>query len=222
MNLVLRPIVTPSPWLWTPFALGSRSGIAWAHAMAPNAKIVLVEAASNLFSHPVQAVDVANTIPGVTEVSMSGSGREFSSEIPHDFHFTQPGVVYFAANGDIGGMTIYPTTSPNVVAAGGTTIHRDTSGHFIGETGWSGSGGGLSLYVPRPAYQGVISNIVGNACGVPDYSFNADPNIGVSVYDSTACQGEERWLVFGGTTATACSRSPSTGATRMQRHRGGL
>ena len=173
--------------------------------MAPSAKIVLVEAASNFFSALFQAVDVGNTIPGAAEVSMSWGGSEFFSEINNDFHFTHPGVVYFAASGDTGGATIYPSTSPNVVAAGGTTIHRDTSGNFIGETGWSGSGGGPSLYEPRPSYQGVISSIVGNARGVPDYSFDADPNSGVSVYDSTACQGMSGWLVFGGTSVASPS-----------------
>ena len=34
---------------------------------------------------------------------------------------------------------------------------------------------------------------------MPDYSFDADPNTGVSVYDSTRCQGVSGWLLFGGT-----------------------
>ena len=179
--------------------------IEWAHAMAPSAKIVLVEAASNLLSDLLQAVDVANTIPGAAAVSMSWGGSEFSSESLNDFHFTQRGIVYFAASGNTGGATIYPSTSPNVVAAGGTTIHRDTSGNFTGETGWSSSGGGPSLYEPRPSYQDVISSIVGNARGVPDYSFNADPNSGVSIYVSTVCHRMSGWLVFGGTSVAAPS-----------------
>jgi subtilase family serine protease len=36
--------------------------IEWAHAMAPNAKIVLVEAASNSFSNLMSAVDLASQI----------------------------------------------------------------------------------------------------------------------------------------------------------------
>ena len=54
--------------------------IEWAHAMAPNAKIVLVEAASNSFSDLFRAVDVASSLvsnggTGYGMVSMS-SGRE--------------------------------------------------------------------------------------------------------------------------------------------------
>jgi kumamolisin len=42
---------------------------------------------------------------------------------------------------------------------------------------------------------------------VPDYSFDADPQTGVSVYDSTSCQGSSGWLVFGGTSVAAPSLS---------------
>ncbi len=183
--------------------------IEWAHAMAPGAKIVLVEAASNRFNDLFAAVDVASnyiashTVPG--EVSMSWGGSEFSSEASNDSHFTTAGIVYFASSGDTGGVTIYPGVSPNVVSAGGTTIHRDSSGNFTGETGWSGSGGGPSQYEPRPTYQSAVSAIVGSQRGVPDFSFDADPNSGVSVYDSTSCQGMSGWLVFGGTSVASPS-----------------
>jgi len=183
--------------------------IEWAHAMAPNARIVLVEAASNRFSDLFQAVDVASNIVsqngGVGEVSMSWGGSEFSTEASSDSHFTAPRVVYFAASGDTGGQRIYPGVSPNVVSAGGTTINRDSSGNFVSETGWSGSGGGPSQYESRPSYQDGISAIVGTQRGAPDFSFDADPNSGVSVYDSTPCQGFSGWLVFGGTSVSSPS-----------------
>ncbi len=184
--------------------------IEWAHAMAPSARIILVEAKSSSFADLFTAVDVASSLAspngtGFGQVSMSWGGSEFSSESSNDFHFTQPGVVYFAASGDTGGQTIYPGASPNVVAAGGTTINRDSSGNFVSETGWSGSGGGPSKYEVRPAYQNGISTIVGSKRGIPDFSFDADPNTGVSVYDSTSCQGLSGWLVFGGTSVSSPS-----------------
>jgi len=179
--------------------------IEWAHAMAPNAKIVLVEAKTNSFANLFQAVDVGSAIANAQEVSMSWGGSEFSSEAGNDSHFTHPGIVYFAASGDTGGATIYPGVSPNVVSAGGTRINRDNAGNFLSETGWSGSGGGPSKYELRPSYQDIIQTIVGNARGVPDYSFDADPNTGVSVFDSTSCQGISGWLVFGGTSVSSPS-----------------
>jgi subtilase family serine protease len=193
--------------------------IEWAHAMAPYAQILLVEAASNSFTDLFQAVSVASTAvtsgnaygpsdltgTGSGEVSMSWGSSEFSGENLYDSYFKQQGVVYFASSGDIGGQTIYPSASPNVVAAGGTTLHFNESGMFTGETGWSGSGGGPSAYEPRPSYQNVIIPIVGARRGVPDFSFDANPNSGVSVYDSTSCEGNQGWLVFGGTSVASPS-----------------
>ncbi len=195
--------------------------IEWAHAMAPYAQIVLVEAKSSSFSDLLYAVDVATKIvnsggyvvAGGTpltkagEVSMSWGGSEFSSEAGYDTHFNNTKyAVYFAASGDTGGQTIYPSASPYVVAAGGTTLNMNNSS-FVSETGWSGSGGGPSKYEPIPAYQTYIQGIVGSARGIPDFSFDADPNTGVSVYDSTSCQGLSGWLVFGGTSVASPSLS---------------
>ena len=185
--------------------------IEWAHAMAPNAKIVLVEAASNGFSDLFHAIDVATshvtTGGGKGEVSMSWGGGEFSTESSFDGHFQNLGVVYFAASGDTGGVNIYPSTSPYVVSSGGTTIHRSSSGTFLSETGWSGSGGGPSKYEPKPGYQSGVANTSTTRRSAPDFSFDADPHSGVSVYDSTKCQGLSGWLVFGGTSVSSPSLS---------------
>ena len=181
--------------------------IEWAHAMAPNAKIVLVEAKSNSFADLFQAVDVASGIANAQEVSMSWGGSETSGEAANDSHFNHSGIVYFAASGDTGGATIYPGVSPLVVSAGGTRINRNSSGGFLSETGWSGSGGGPSTYELRPTYQDVVQSLVGTKRGTPDYSFDADPASGVSVYDSTSCQGSSGWLVFGGTSVSSPSLS---------------
>jgi kumamolisin len=185
--------------------------IEWAHAMAPAAKIVLVEAASNSFADLFAAVDVAtaqvNTGGGAGEVSMSWGGSEFSSEASNDGHFQNSNVVYFASSGDTGGVNIYPSTSPYVVSAGGTTIHRNSSGAFTGETGWSGSGGGPSKYENKLSYQNNVTGTDATHRSAPDFSFDADPNSGVSVYDSTRCQGLSGWLVFGGTSVSSPSLS---------------
>jgi len=177
--------------------------------MAPQAKIVLVEAATNSFTNLFTAVDVATsqvtTGRGKGDVSMSWGGSEFSTEASNDSHFQNTGVVYFASSGDTGGANIYPSVSPYVVSAGGTTINRDRSGNFGSETGWSGSGGGPSKYEPKPSYQVGIANTDGTQRSAPDFSFDSDPNSGVSVYDSTRCQGLSGWLVFGGTSVASPS-----------------
>lgn len=180
--------------------------IEWAHAMAPNAKIVLVEADSSSNTDLFKAVDVASALPGVKEVSMSWSSGESMGETAFDIHFPRSnGIVYFAASGDVGGIPQYPSVCPNVVAAGGTSVNTNFLGNFSSETGWSGSGGGKSRYESRPSYQDGIASIVKTARGVPDISSDADPNTGVCVYDSTPYQGAAGWQVFGGTSVSSPS-----------------
>jgi subtilase family serine protease len=181
----------------------------WAHAMAPDAKIVLVEAQSNSNTDLYHAVQVASTHiaqnGGSGQVSMSWGGAEYSTETSDDSNFTTPGVVYLASSGDTGAATEYPSASPNVVAAGGTTINRNGSGVFTTETAWSGSGGGKSRFEPRPVYQDGVASTVGSMRGIPDMSFDANPKTGVSVFTGFTCHGSSGWLVFGGTSVSAQS-----------------
>src|SRR6516165_6859039 len=176
--------------------------IEWAHAMAPHAKIYLVEAASNSYADLLSAVNVASNYvaqAGGGEVSMSWGGSEFSFERFYDGYFAKSGVVYFAAAGDSAG-TIWPSTSPNVVSAGGTTNSRDASGNLQAQLAWSSTGGGPSRYESRPSYQSAISQVVGNKRGTPDVAADADPNTGVWVYNVPDCNG---WCIVGGTSVAA-------------------
>jgi kumamolisin len=174
--------------------------IQWAHAMAPNARIYLVEAASNSFADLLNAVSVANSLlkaAGGGEVSMSWGGSEFSLERWYDPYFTQAGVVYFAASGDSPGV-IWPSTSPYVVSTGGTSISRNpTTGAFQQELAWQSGGGGPSRYETRPSYQKAISTIVGSRRGTPDVAADADPSTGVWVYAYPS------WYIVGGTSVAA-------------------
>jgi subtilase family serine protease len=183
--------------------------IEWAHAMAPNAQIILVEAASNSNSDLYAAVDYATQLVtangGKGEVSMSWGGGESSAESSNDSHFQNSNVVYIASSGDTGGVTEYPSASPWVVAAGGTSLNRNSDGSLKSETGWSGSGGGPSKYEPIPGYQKSVPNTSLTKRSIPDMSFDSDPNTGVAVYDSARCQGLSGWMVFGGTSVAAPS-----------------
>src|SRR5947209_4811195 len=54
--------------------------VEWAHAIAPGAKIVLVEANSDSVTDLMAAVDVARRINGVSAVSMSWGSSEFTGQ----------------------------------------------------------------------------------------------------------------------------------------------
>jgi kumamolisin len=175
----------------------------WAHAMAPNAKIILVEAASNSISDLLGAVKLANNLVGPSgggEISMSWGGSEFPTETTYDSYFVAPGVVYFASTGDSPG-TEWPSVSANVVAVGGTSVSRNpATGAFIGEGAWSDGGGGPSEFIAKPPYQGAVVKLNGvPARGVPDVSAVADPHTGVWVYITNA----GGWNVIGGTSVAS-------------------
>ena len=180
--------------------------IEWAHAVAPNAKIYLVEAASASMTDLDNAVRVAANLTGVKEVSMSWGGSETSYEaMMFDSYFVHSGVVFFASSGDSADAMEYPAASPNVVACGGTSINRTSTGTYVSQTAWSQGGCGPSVYEARPSFQIGVSSVVGTKRGVSDISFDADPNTGVYVYDSTPFEGSSGWWILGGTSVASPS-----------------
>jgi subtilase family serine protease len=194
------------------WALETALDVEWAHAIAPKANIVLVEASSDSFAALFGAVGSASNLPGVSVVSMSWGASEFSTETSYDGLFTTPSghinVTYVAASGDSGALfgVMYPASSPNVLAVGGSTLTLSASGAYGSESGWSGSTGGFSSFESEPSYQAATLGSVGLSIGkrtVPDVSFNADPSKGYSVYDSIPYYGKSGWFDVGGTSAAA-------------------
>ncbi|MDR3608336.1 MAG: S53 family peptidase [Oligoflexia bacterium] len=181
------------------WALETSLDVEWAHAMAPGAKILLVVAKSSSLTDLLAAVKYASQ--NAAQVSMSWGASEFSSETSYDSYFTQAGVSYFASSGDSGTGVIWPSASPNVVAVGGTTLTLDSSGNFVSETAWSGSGGGISQYEKEPSFQNTWQS--SGHREIPDVSYDANPSTGVAVYDTVAYSGMSGWFEVGGTSAGA-------------------
>jgi len=181
--------------------------VEWAHAMAPQAKILLIEAKSGTGADLLAAVDYATARKDVVAVSMSWGGAEFDGETDLDAHFATS-TVYFASSGDDGAGVSWPAVSPKVISVGGTSLFVTSSTHpIVHETAWSGSGGGVSAFEKQPAYQTGYS--IPRAKGmraVPDVSFNADPQTGYPVFRSTGktvTKSTKGWYVLGGTSAGA-------------------
>lgn len=178
--------------------------IEWAHAIAPGAKILLVEAKTNSFANLLAAEDYAKA--HAQYVSNSWGGGEFSGETSYDSHFSQSGVSFFVSAGDNGTPAEYPSSSRNVISVGGTTLHF-SGGNIISETGWSGGGGGCSLYENATSAQSGFSGYGQVNCAgkraTPDLSLDADPASGASVYDSSNYQGQSGWWQVGGTSLSS-------------------
>jgi subtilase family serine protease len=198
------------------WALEIALDIQWAHAIAPGAKILLVEASSNSFANLLAAEDYAKT--HAQYVSNSWGASEFSGETSYDARFVQSGVSFFVSAGDNGTPAEYPSSSRNVISVGGTRLTGIGTASFS-ETGWTDGGGGCSLYETAPAAQSAFSGYAQANCGgkraTPDVSLDADPASGVSVYMSTSYQGQTGWYAVGGTSASSpmwAGRSAVAGA----------
>jgi hypothetical protein len=190
--------------------------VEWAHAVAPGAAILLVEADSSSLADMNAALDTARQftldgLPPVSVISMSfGTPSEYAGERYDDTLYTTPaghaGITFVAATGDDYGYGGYSAYSPNVLAVGGSRLTTDAAGNWLTETPWKtlvdgqvvGSAGGYSLYEPQPYWQNGVQKT--GRRGIPDVSYNADPQTGFYVYD-TATNPLSPWSVVGGTSA---------------------
>lgn len=198
-NLTIKWPGKTKPPVYNDWLAEEALDIEWAHAMAPNAKLFLVESVlcqTACATDPTWAAVklAANLVAknGGGVVSMSWGDAEVKQELNWDKFFTKPGVVYFAASGDSGlSHSIYPGASPNVVSVGGTFFNRDNKGNFVNEVYFTNGGGGdLSPFEPTPSYQSGVSGIVGTHRGYPDVA---------SDYCCGAIFLQGGWFSIGGT-----------------------
>jgi subtilase family serine protease len=115
------------------------------------------------------------------------------------------GVAVFISSGDAGAQgcarpafgnvhnqcVSWPAVDPDVVSVGGVTAPLDNAGRYIGPmTGWGyqtnagtgASGGGISKFVPRPAWETGTNVPTGNLRVQPDASLLGDSITGVSTF----------------------------------------
>ena len=180
--------------------------VEWSSSMAPGAKVRIYATLDLGFAHLDQAYSqIYNDLPSqptLHQVSMSyGLGELYNStsQMQTDEQYfaalASAGVTIFVSSGDggsnptstgaSGGATPTPespSNSPSVTSVGGTSLYVDaTTGAETSESTWSGSGGGVSTYFARPAWQTGAGLPAGAMRAVPDVSLPADPNTGALV-----------------------------------------
>ncbi len=119
-------------------------------------------------------------------------------------YFTPPlhnGVTFIASAGDSGSPSGTPAYSQAVLAVGGTSLSVDGDNNYAGETGWSGSGGGIASDEYQPSFQTPFFNSTERTA--PDVSMVADPATGVAIYDSYDFGAATPWIQVGGTSLSA-------------------
>jgi subtilase family serine protease len=173
--------------------------VEWTHAIAPSAKILLVEATTASGANLMKAVAYAAAQKGASAISMSWGGAEFPEETTMDSAFTSvSGAPFFASSGDNGTGASWPASSPKVIGVGGTSFSLTSTGTLIKETAWEGSGGGVSAYEKEPAFQTAYS--IPKSAGmraIPDVAYDADPASGFPIIHDGV------WRTAGGTSAGA-------------------
>jgi hypothetical protein len=186
----------PLPVPNSPWTLEQSLDLDAVSSLCPNCRIVLVEASSP--SPPdVQAAITAAIQAGANQVSISGSGEYTNNPFTN---FSAPGVAILAASGDDGvspaGYASYPAALPYVTAVGGTSLTADAADdptpRGVTESAWSDSGAGCDTQEQPLPYQPA------DGCDgrmYSDVSADADPDTGLSFYDS---QGGG-WFDGGGT-----------------------
>jgi hypothetical protein len=182
--------------LW---ALETALDVQVSHAVCPNCKILLVEAASSSVNSLVAAVDSAAKL-GADVISNSWVVKEFRGQTALDRHFNRKGIAITAASGDTGYGVSWPAASRYVTAVGGTTLDLDNTNARVRESAWELGGSGCSAYESKPSWQ------ADSGCGhrtVPDVSAVANPDTGAAVYDSYGYSGRRGWYKIGGTSLAA-------------------
>jgi hypothetical protein len=172
------------------------------------------------------------------EISNSWGGEEPEPPAADSSAFNHPGIVVTASAGDDGYLNWdkynernnptagyfdgpdYPASSPHVVAVGGTSLTLSRSDEWLAESVWNdgekggGGGGGCSAAFTAPTWQQQLAEWSSVGCdsarAVADVSADADPETGVSVYDSTPEPEGTRgnpappeWLKIGGTSVAS-------------------
>ncbi len=173
--------------------------VQWAHATAPLARIVLIEAADASVNSLLGGIKLANAMgPGVVSMSFGAAEGNWTASV--DSAFAAANMTYLAATGDSGAAVSWPSVSSKVLAVGGTTLTWTGSG-ARSEAGWSGTGGGTSAYVATPAYQNNTVPGVGMPLHrvVADVAFNADPASGQFVAVMAPGSSTVSWVSAGGT-----------------------
>jgi len=192
--------------------------VEWAHAIAPKAKLMLVEGPRSTWENYLAGVEAA-VKAGATVVSLSLAEPQRADHIKMyldgNKHFLDTRASYVASGGDHAHTARWPASSPDVVGVGGTTIKTDETGKRLGETAWKsrpagdryvGTGGGISLAETEPQAQIAygIPNDPKQMRGTPDVGYYASSRTPLAVYDSNSSKsGESGWRQGGGTSAGA-------------------
>lgn len=180
--------------------------VEWAHAVAPRARIVVVEGNGIAEIMDEASELVLSDVGDVISSSWGGTRRDVEetyAAITHTCHLAH--VVCTFAAGDSGTTGTIPANSPYVLAAGGTMFKTRRDGEAKAEAQWPYGGfGETAFHLPRPSWQAKVEcSRVSSAfsCAsraIPDVSATA---AGAPTFEPT--KYGFGWFVEGGTSLSS-------------------
>jgi subtilase family serine protease len=199
------------------WAIETSLDVEWAHAVAPQANILLVETPVSEtqgvqgFPEIVRSEDfvIDHDLGDVISQSFGSAEAAFPNAqsllaLRHAFfNALFHGVTVLGASGDFGSIVVWPSSDPLVTSVGGTQLHLDATGRRtapdnVWNDGHGASGGGPSQVFRHPIFQFGVRTGAGAHRATPDISMSAAVNGGVIVYVS-APGFPPGYSVFGGT-----------------------
>ena len=182
-----------------------------ASAMCPSCHILLVESTNDYLNNLAAAANYAAAHANAVSNSYGGSESGTTS---YESAYNHSGVAITVSTGDYGYGVQFPASSPHVIAVGGTSLFKSSSGYT--ETAWSGAGSGCSSVYGILTQNGFkVQDSTVTGCpnrALADVSAIADPNTGVAVYGPTS-RTRSGWMVFGGTSVSSPLMAGIYGAT---------
>jgi Immunoglobulin domain/Pro-kumamolisin, activation domain/NHL repeat len=187
--------------------------VEWSTAIAPGIKVRVYAVNQLLLSNLDQAyLRIYADLPSIAGFNQlmlcfganeaDASDAQLLTEAQNIATLASTGLTIFASSGDGGSnpdpgtgrynaaaatQVIYPAGDPNVTAVGATSLTLDDSagGTVTGETGWSGTGGGIGITrlaaLARPSWQTGTGVPAGTGRLVPDVALTGDPNLGALI-----------------------------------------
>jgi kumamolisin len=178
--------------------------VEWASGIAPGAKVRIYATGTLSFVDLDLALDRILTDlpsqPGMRQLSISlglgetyfgGAQGEVATQNQKFLRLAAAGVNTFVSSGDAGSNpdeTGHSATGPTqvefessdlyVVGVGGTSLKLAANGDVASEVAWANSGGGVSIFFNRPAWQKGNGVLDGDKRLVPDVCLAADPDEG--------------------------------------------
>lgn len=201
--------VRPPQSGYLPPGLEATMDVEWVHALAPLARIVVIEdPTQDLSGFPGSLAQSLQTAWfNGSEIASISYGVPIDPGVDSAASSTisalgSQGFSVFAASGDSqsnspGSALIWPGSDPNVVSVGGTSLFERNPAFFL-ETYWEGPNGTSSYGTTGAAasyWQRAVSGLARRS--VPDVAFDASPRTGVAVYLDGG------WWVGGGTSLGA-------------------